>query len=287
MTGTIETRPLSDAFGVEVSGVDTAQPIDPAAFGAVLDAFHAHGVLLFRGQHLTPEALIAFSRNFGKIDVHIDRKYQLAGYPEIIVVGNVIEDGRLVSLFVNVDEEWHTDRCYMRKPSLVSLFYCVEAPPEGGDTKFAGAQAAYDALPDDEKARIDGLRAIHSFEAMDRHLRTQDPTRAPMTEAQRHEAPPVAQPIARTHPVTGRKSLYLSPEVIECVEGQSEDQGRKLIRRLTDHATQPQFVYRHKWRVGDLVVWDNRCTLHTATAYDADTYRRVMWRTTIEGDVPY
>ena len=287
MTGTIETRPLTDAFGVEISGVDTAHPVDAATFGAVLEAFHAHGVLLFRGQRLTPDALIAFSRYFGKIDIHNDRQYQLPGYPEIIVVGNVYEDGRLVSLFVNVDEEWHTDRCYMPKPSLGSLFYCVEAPPEGGDTKFAGAQAAYDALPDDEKAGIDGLRAIHSYETMDRHLRTQDPTRPPMTEAQRREAPPVAQPIARTHPVTGRKSLFVAPEVIECVEGHSEDDGRELIRRLTDHATQPQFVYRHNWRVGDLVVWDNRCTLHTATAYDAETYRRVMWRTTIEGDVPY
>ena len=287
MTGTIETRPLTEALGAEIVGFDTAQRIDAATFDAVLDAFHAHGVLLFRGQALTPEALIAFSRNFGNIDVHIDRQYQLAGYPEVIVVGNVVEDGRLVSLFVNVDEEWHTDRCYMPRPSLGSLFYCVETPPEGGDTKFAGARAAYDALPEGAKRRLDGLRAIHDFETLDRHLRTQDPTRPPLTDQQRREAPPVAQPIARSHPVTGHKSLYVCPEVIARVEGMTEEEGRRLIRALTDHATQPQFVYRHKWRAGDLVVWDNRCTLHTATAYDAGKYRRVMWRTTIEGDVPF
>jgi len=285
MSDTIETRPLTETFGAELIGIDIAQPVNAEAFCAVLNAFHAHSILLFRGQDLTPEALISFSRNFGTLD--IDSQYQLPGYPEIYVIGNIMEDGVLVSHLNNIEEEWHTDRCYMQRPSLGSLMYCVETPPEGGDTKFAGAQAAYDALTQTKKHFIDGRRSVHSYEELDQYLRIQDPTRPFLTDEERHDAPPVAQPIARTHPATGRKSLYVCPEVTTSVDGMDEAAGRQLIRELTDHATQPQFVYRHKWRVGDLVIWDNRCTLHTGTAFDADKYRRVMWRTTIEGEVPY
>ncbi len=285
MSDKIETRPLTETFGAELNGVDIARPVNAETFGTVLNAFHTNSILLFRDQNLTPEALIAFSRNFGKLD--IDPQYQLPGYPEIYLIGNIVEDGVLVSHLNNIEEEWHTDRCYMQRPSLGSLFYCLETPPEGGDTKFAGAQAAYDSLPEAEKQHIEGRRSVHSYEELDRYLRIQDPTRPFLTDEERRGAPPVAQPIARTHPATGLKSLYVCPEVTTSVDGMDEAAGRQLIRELTDHATQPQFVYRHKWRVGDLVVWDNRCTLHTGTAFDADKYRRVMWRTTIEGDVPY
>ena len=281
-----ETRPLTAAIGAEICGVDVSKPLDEATVEAVRDAFHSHSVLLFRGQTLTPETLIAFSESFGVIDLHIDPQYHLDGYCEIVVVGNVVVDGVMTSLFVNIDEEWHTDRSYMAHPSLGSLFYALEAPPEGAATRFAGTYAAYDALPAETKARIEGLRAVHDMAKLDVHLRTQDPTRPPLTDAQRREAPAVAHPIARTHPVTGRKALYICPEVISRVEGLPEDEGRALIAELTNHASNPRFVYTHQWQNGDLVVWDNRCTLHTATPYDTDKYRRVMWRTTIEGDRP-
>ncbi len=282
-----ETRSLTDAIGVEISGVDVSKPLDEATVEAVRDAFHSHSVLLFRGQTLTPESLIAFSEYFGVIDLHIDPQYHLDGYSEITVVGNVVVDGVMTSLFVNLDEEWHTDRSYMAHPSLGSLFYALEAPPEGAATRFAGTYAAYDALRPETKARIEGLRAVHDMAKLDVHLRTQDPTRPPLSDAQRREAPPVVHPIARTHPVTGRKALYICPEVISRVEGLPEDEGRALIAELTEHASNPRFVYTHQWQNGDLVVWDNRCTLHTATTYDTDKYRRVMWRTTIEGDEPF
>lgn len=282
-----ETRPLTDAIGVEIYGLDVSGSLDEAAIEAIRDAFHRHSVLLFRGQSFSPETLIAFSRHFGVIDLHIDPQYHLDGYPEITVIGNVVVDGVMTSLFVNIDEEWHTDRSYMAHPSLGSLFYAVEAPPEGAATRFAGTHASYDALADETKARIGGLRAVHDMARLDVHLRTQDPSRPPLTEAQRREAPPVAHPIVRRHPVSGRKALYICPEVISHIEGLPEDEGRALIAELTDHASQPRFVYTHEWRNGDLVVWDNRCTLHTATPYDTDKYRRVMWRTTIEGDKPY
>ncbi len=282
-----ETRPLSDAVGVEIRGVDVSRPLDDDTVDAIRDAFHRHSVLLFRGQALRPETLIAFSRNFGAIDLHIDPQYHLDGYPEITVVGNVVVDGVMTSLFVNIDEEWHTDRTYMAHPSLGSLFYAVEAPPEGAATRFAGTYAAYDALSAATKARIDGLRAVHDMARLDAHLRTQDPSRPPLSDGQRREAPPVAHPIARTHPVSGRKALFICPEVISRIEGLEAEEGRALIAELTDHASEPRFVHTHQWRNGDLVVWDNRCTLHTATTYDTDKYRRVMWRTTIEGDEPF
>lgn len=282
-----ETRPLSDSVGVEICGVDVSKPLNCGTVEAIRDAFHSHAILLFRGQSFTPESLIAFSGNFGDIDLHIDPQYRLDGYSEIVVIGNLVVDGVMTSLFVNIDEEWHTDRSYMAHPSLGSLFYAVEAPPEGAATRFAGAGAAYDALPAETKARIAGLRAVHDMAKLDVYLRTQDPTRPPLSDAQRREAPPVAHPIVRTHPVTGRKALFICPEVIAGVEGLEEDEGRALIRELTDHATQTRFVYTHEWRNGDLVVWDNRCTLHTATSYDTDKYRRIMWRTTIEGDKPF
>ena len=281
------TRLLSDAIGMEIRGVDLSHPLDHETVEAILEAFHSHSILLFRDQALTPESLIAFSENFGDIDLHIDPQYRLDGYSEIIVVGNLVVDGVMTSLFVNIDEEWHTDRSYMAHPSLGSLFYAVEAPPEGAATRFAGTYAAYDALPAETKLRIDGLRAIHDMARLDVHLRTQDPTRPPLSDAQRREAPPVAHPIVRTHPVTGRKALYICPEVIAGVEGLPEDAGRALIAELTDHASHTRFVYTHEWQNGDLVVWDNRCTLHTATPFDTDKYRRIMWRTTIEGDRPF
>ena len=281
-----ETQPLSDVFGVEICGVDVSGPLEPGIFAAIHNAFYGHSVLLFRGQSFTPESLIDFSKNFGDIDLFIDPQYRLDGYPEVIVVGNVMVDGLMTSLFINIDEEWHTDRSYMTLPSLGSLFYAVEAPPEGAATRFASAYAAYDALPAETKMRIDGLRAVHDMATLDVHLRTQDPTRPPLTDAQRREVPPVSHPLVRTHPVTGRKSLFICPEVISEVEGLPMDEGRELLLSLTTHASQPRFVYTHEWQNGDLVVWDNRCTLHTATSYDTDKYRRVMWRTTIEGDAP-
>jgi len=285
MNGKIETRPLTEALGAEIMGVDIAQTVNTETFDTILSTFEANGILLFRDQKLTPEALIDFSRNFGKLD--IDPQYQLPGYPEIYLIGNIMEDGILVSHFNNIEEEWHTDRCYMQRPSLGSLFYCLETPPEGGDTKFAGAQAAYDALPDAKKQFIENRRSVHSYEELDRYLRIQDPTRPYLTNKERRDTPPIAQPIARTHPSTGRKSLYVCPEVTTSVDGMDEAVGKQLIRELTEHATQPQFMYRHKWRVGDLMIWDNRSTLHTGTAFDASKYSRVMWRTTIEGDVPF
>lgn len=272
---------------MEIVGVDVSQAVGGATFDAVLDAFHAQCVLIFRQQNLTPESLIAFSRRFGELDTYIDARYQLEGYPEITVVGNVVKDGRYVSLFVHIEPEWHSDGSFMKRPNLGSLLYCVEAPPEGADTLFSSMYAAYDALPDETKRPIQGLRAVHSYETLDRYERTLDPDRPPLTDEQRREAPPVTHPIVRTHPVTGRKALYVCRDVISHVEGMSEDRGRDLVRELADHVTQPRFVYRHKWRKGDLVVWDNRCTMHSATPFDAQKYRRVMWRTTLIGDVPY
>ena len=279
-------RPFSDAVGVEIMGVDVSSTVADDVFDAILEAFHAHGVLLFRGQTLSPEALVAFSHRFGEIEIYVDRQYLLPEHPEILVVGNVVENGVMKSLFVNHAEEWHVDMIFTARPTLGTLFYAVETPPEGADTLFAGAAAAYDALPEETRARLDGLRVVYDYAVMDAQLRVQDPTRPAMSEEMRVRFPTVAHPLVRSHPVTGRKALWLAPGVTSQVEGMGADEGLALVKELTRHATQPRFVYRHKWREGDLVVWDNRSLLHSATPFDAGRYRRVMHRTTIAGDAP-
>ena len=286
-TWPFETRPLSEVVGVEIQGVDVSGPMADDVFGAILDAFHAHGVLLFRGHALSPEALIAFSRRFGEIEIYVDRRYLLPGYPEILVVGNVVENGVMTSLFVNHAEEWHVDMCFTERPTLGTLFHAVEAPPEGADTLFAGAAVAYDALSEETRAQLDGLRAVYDYAVMDEQLRVQDPTRPPMSGEMHQRFPPVAHPLVRTHPVTGRKALWIAPDVTSHVEDMEREEGLALLRDLLRHATQPQFVYRHEWREGDLVIWDNRSTLHSATPFDSGRYRREMHRTTIAGDVPF
>ena len=215
------------------------------------------------------------------METHIEADFLLPGYQEIVVIGNLMVDGKLRALFVNGREEWHYDYSYADRPSIAALFYAVEIPPEGGDTLFLDARAAYDALPADMKRRIDDLKGVNWYENLDRHLRTMDPSRPLPSEALRRQWPPVKHGLVETHPETGRRALRISPSVLSGVEGLTEADSKSLIDELLAHATAPQFVYRHRWKVRDLVIFDNRALLHSATWFDAEKYRRVMYRTTI------
>ena len=280
-TSQLEIQPLGGRLGCELVGLDLSRSITDELFQAVLDAFHQYSLLLVRDQNLHPDQIVCLSRGFGELEKHVEAPYLLDGYQDIVVIGNLVIDGEMRSLFVNGREEWHFDYAFAAKPSIGALFYAVTVPPEGGDTLFADMSAAYTALDEQQKVRIAELCAVHSYERLDAHLRTMDPTRPALSDEDKRRWPPVSHPIVHSHPVTGRKSIRIAPEVITDVEGLSTREGEQLIAELLAHSTQPQFVYRQEWREGDLLIFDNRCVLHTATVFDSEKYLRVMYRTTI------
>jgi taurine dioxygenase len=243
-------------------------------------------VLVFRDQEkLTPEQQIAFSRRFGPLEIHVQHHFHLAGHPEILIVSNVIEDGKPLGL-VDAGKYWHSDLSYMALPSLGSLLHSKEWPAEGGDTLFVNMVAAYEALPDDLKAKIDGLSAEHSYLA--RNLKQQKlngELRPGLTAEQAARVPPVVHPIVRVHPESGKRALFVSEGFTTHILGLPEEESDALLAQLYAHSTAPQFQYRHKWQPNDMVFWDNRQTLHLATGCPPDL-RRTLYRTTVQGDAP-
>jgi len=275
----ISFQGLVDSFGAEVLGVDLAEPLGAEETAAIWDAFHRYSVLLFRDQKLGPRQHIDFTRAFGPLEIHVQTAFLLPEHPEIYVISNIVEDGRPIGA-VDCALSWHSDSSYMAVPSLGSVLHGVEVPPVGADTWFAGMFAPYDALPEAKRRQYGALKAVHSYLRLQQK---QFPDR-PLTPLQREQAPDIAHPIVRVHPVTGRKSLFLGGAVIAGVEGMPDDEGVGMMRDLLDFATRDDFTYCHKWRPGDVVMWDNRCTLHKGTKYDVDRHRRRMHRTTLAGN---
>ena len=281
---TLTTRPLHPLFGVEIVGIDLTT-LDDARFAAIRAEFEAHSLLLFRDQTLDDAAQVAFSERFGPLETTV--KANPAGGTYFARQSNLdIETGAVIPsedrrmIYQKANYFWHTDSSFKRVPALCSLLSARIVPPEGADTEFATMRAAYDALPEDKKRRLDGLVAMHSLQ----HSRSLvDPD--VLTQDQRDEVPPVPQTLVRTNPVNGRKAVYVGAHAASIV-GWPREEGSAFLKELTEFATQERFVYRHKWRVGDLVVWDNRALLHRATAYDGAKYKRLMQRTTVAGDAP-
>ena len=243
-------------------------------------------MLLFRGANITPGQHIAFSRHFGPLEAHVIGDFGLPGHPEIFVVSNVKEDGKLKGA-VYAGQYWHSDLSYMQKPSLGSLLLCHEMPDVGGDTMWANLYRAYDTLSDTLKKFLGELRAVHdyshAYDTYFAHLKE----RPPLTPEQRAKTPPVEHPMVRTHPVTGRKALYVNPGFTTGIVGMPREESQPLLDFLFRHSTRPEFIYRHQWQVHDLVFWDNRCAMHYALADYDFSVRRHMHRTTIAGDAPY
>jgi len=279
-------RALSRACGAEVTGLDLTRPLDPESVGLLNQALGEHGILLFRDANLTPEQHIAFSRHFGPLETHVVGEFNLAKHPAIFVVSNVREEGKLKGA-VYAGQYWHSDLSYMPKPSLGSLLLCHEMPEIGGDTMWANMYLAYESLSDVMKKFLGGLKAVHDYSnAYDKyfaHLKE----RPPLTPEQRAKTPPVEHPMVRTHPVTKRKALYVNPGFTTGIVGMPREESEPMLEFLFRHSTRPEFIYRHKWRVNDLIFWDNRCTMHYALADYDFSVRRHMHRTTVAGDVPY
>lgn len=276
-----EVRPLSPLMGAEIRGLDASLPIGDAVRDSILDALDQYKVLAFRDQTLPPDAQAGFTRQFGELEPHINREFRGAGVPEVHPVNNLDENDRPARGKNIGNYSWHTDKSYLPRPSLATLLYAVQLPPEGGDTEFADMQAAYDALSNAQKNDLGVLRVVHSWE----RSRLKSGSR-PATEEEKSDAPPVVHPLVRTHPATGRKGLYIGNHTSH-VEGWPVEKGEALLRELLEFATQAQFVYRHRWQSGDMVMWDNRCLVHRAVAnFEIDRHVRVLNRTVVRGDVP-
>ena len=276
----LSIRPLAPALGAEIQGIDLSRPLDEATFTDVRDAFHEHSVILFRDQRLTEEQHIAFSRRFGPLEIHVATQYLLPDHPEIVVLSNVVENGKPKGI-EDAGRYWHSDLSYMRRPSLGSLLYALEVPEQGGDTLFAGMVAAYEALPADLKQRIAGLEAIHRYGDRWRKDAEEGRDRPQLTD--QAALPDAIHPVVRIHPASGRPALYVNEGFTVGIVGMAEDEARALLAELFAFSTQDAFTYRHRWRRGDLLFWDNRSVVHSATPYDRTAVRH-MHRTTIAGD---
>ena len=277
---------LSKACGAEVSSIDLTRPLAPDVVQSLHRALGENGILLFRDANVAPEQHIAFSRQFGPLESHVVGEFNLPGHPEIFVVSNVKEEGKLKGA-VYAGQYWHSDLSYMKKPSMGSLLLCREMPEIGGDTMWANMYLAYESLSDAMQNFLGRLRAIHdyshAYDTYFAHLKE----RPPLTAEQRAKTPPVEHPMIRTHPVTKRKALYVNPGFTTGIVGMPRDESQPILDFLFRHSTRAEFIYRHKWRVNDMIFWDNRCTMHYALADYDFSVRRHMHRTTVAGDVPW
>jgi len=280
----IAFRPLDGApgtsFGAEVAGVDPRLRADEATFREIEAGWYRHSILVFRGVEMSPDDHIGFTRRFGPLHIMTPPEHNLDGHPEIFVIGNAVkEDGTALGLR-GAGMGFHTDGEDKAVPNAGSFLYARRVPPEGGDTLFADMYAAYEALPAEIRDKIAGRQARFSRKAL-HHINY---PHLPMP-AELHDRPDVWHPLARRHPKSGRVALYIGRWACD-IEGLPEAEGRELVGYLQEFARQPRFVYRHRWREGDAVLWDNRCAQHCATPFDEARYVRLMHRTTLEGEPP-
>jgi alpha-ketoglutarate-dependent taurine dioxygenase len=282
---TLTIRPVGPTFGAEVNGMPIHGDVSPELMAQFISLLHRYRVLIVPDLTLDPGDLVAFSRRLGPLEIHSRFENTLPQHREVFCVGNVERDGMKASFNRGV-EQWHADSSYREVPSDASLFYAEIVPDEGGDTMFADATTAWRTLEPAMQRQVEGLYAVHSLETLRQWGQLHNPDRAPGTDNQAAEYPPVRQHLVRRHPVTGAKSLYVCPAVISHIEGLSKDESAALIERLIMHVTQARFVYGHRWRKGDLVMWDNRAVLHTASLFDHTKYQRLIYRTTLAGNAP-
>jgi alpha-ketoglutarate-dependent taurine dioxygenase len=285
---TITVKPRHPALGAEVRGVDMRRPMDAGTVQAVVDAWTRHLVLVFPDQRVTDQEHVAFTRHFGEPEVFHQTSVSLRSdrVREIFLVSNVDEEGRLMrpsepsQKQLSSARQWHTDSSYRPMPSMGSLLHGIEISRTGGITQFINMYMVYDELPDGLRRQVEGRKARHDFGMLSRLVGSPPPT--PEEQAR---MPPVWHPMVRRHPVSGRKSLYISSIYNDAVEGMGDTVARRLIEDLSEFAAQPKYMYRHVWEPHDVLMWDNRCTVHAVTPHDPEE-RRVMHRTTIVGREP-
>lgn len=277
----LEIRPLHGDFAAEVIGAPPALDVDDATLREIEAAWFRYGILVFRDLDMTPAQHVAFSRRLGPLHIMVPSEFNLPDFPEVWAVGNAEENGKPLSLR-GAGMGFHTDGEDKIVPNAGSFLYGRIVPPEGGDTLFADMRAAYAALPDEVKRKIAGRRG--RFSRADMHA-INYPHMRPYTPEELAARPDVYHPLVRRHDKSGGVSLYIGRWACD-IEGLPKDEGRALVAWLQEFARQDRFIYRHRWRDGDGVLWDNRCTQHCATPFDEARYTRLMHRTTLEGTAP-
>ena len=269
----ISVTPLTDSFGAVLSGVDASDFLDDAVFPGIEAAFLNFGLIALRGQTIYHETHLAISARFGEMDVHPQPQFTVPEANEIYVFGNTRAEGNATG-----GRYWHSDQSYLTNPCAVGLMVAAEVPEEGGDTLFAKMYAAYDALDADTKARIAPLTATHLWHKM------KSPERiAELDDEQKAKLEGAVHPVVRVHPRSGRKALFVNEGFTAKINDLPDDEAEALLDQLCKHCLQPQFQYRHEWQAGDLVIWDHRCLIHSATYYNPEQ-RRTLYRTSIKGE---
>ncbi len=274
----IQVKRLSYALGAEVTGVDVSKPLSEATIGAIRAAWLEHQVLVFPNAELTPDQQVAFSRNFGDIELNLTKHYRDAASPGVVRITNRVVDGK-PSISRNVGRTWHSDSAFACVPPMGSLLYCAALPDVGGDTLFASTYMAYERLSPTLRGIVDRLEVVND------RLAAPELTWIPPEQAAREriEYPPTVQPMVRVHPETGRKGIFCNETVTVRIHGMTVEESRGLLHYLYAHSIRAEFVYRHRWNLGDLVMWDNRCTIHLAPVdYDMNQVRD-MYRVTLAG----
>jgi len=271
--------PLTDHTGAEVAGLDFTQPIDGETRATLNKAFVEHHVLVIRGQHFSPDDFKAAVQLFGELQAHDKQERHVPGHPDIECISNqeIVNGRRIIP-----GETFHTDHSNHPRPPKATTLFAVELPSSGGDTQYVNMHDAYDGLPEKTKQKIDGLKAVHVYQS-----KYSPRSLAGLNDDSRSKLPPPGvHPLVRTHPENGRKALFLNPVRMESIVGMEDDDALKLIDELMQHATQKKYEYRHKWRHGDWVMWDNRSVMHQANPdYDMNE-RRYLYRLMLKGEVP-
>ena len=271
----ITVSPLSEAIGARIEGVDLSRELDGGTFDTIRNALFEHAIIVVPGQTLDEDDQERFCRYFGELEM-VRSGEATSDRPAVLMITNVTDSGRPTAL-EDGEMMFHYDQCYYENPALGSTLYAIEVPDEGGNTLFANCRLAYEALDDDWKARLDGLRALHYYDYK------RDPTLRPSTI--NPDAPQWVHPVLRTHPETGKKAIYVNRLMTLWIEGIDREESDEILDYLFAHIEKPEFVYEHEWTVGELIMWDNRCSAHARTWFSPDK-RRMMRRVTVRDPYP-
>jgi len=275
---TFTVKPADAACGAEICGLDASEPLSPQDADLLYQAFLEHQVIFLRDQHLTPADQKRFVGNFGEVGAYNrpkERQHPKYASDEIMLISNVREDGQVIGAHPDGEMMWHTDTPYLANPHKATTLYGVEVPAVGADTMFSNQYAVYDALPDRLKTRLAGAMAMNAYEF--------GTTIKTFERYDREKVPHHAHPVFRRHPETGRIAVYVCPLMTEEIIGVPEDEGRAMLEEIYEIQRDPKFIYRHKWRVGDLIIWDNRCLVHARSDFSPDQ-RRLLRRVTVSDE---
>jgi len=278
-------------LGAEIHGLDLRERLSGDAVDELRRVFHENGVVCIRGQTLTPEQQIAFGKYFGEPEEHFLTQFLLPGYPELLVVSNVLENGKHIGI-VDAGSSWHTDVSYMKNPTYLSMLYALEVPHRDdgvslGNTLFTRTAFAYETLADEIKTALAGKTSIHSYGSRSKARHESGSKREKPTQAQLERAKDVEHPIFRRHPYCDKTCIFVNKAYTTRIPGLEPEESSRYLNALLEHLTRPDFIYRHQWKVGDLIVWDNTQTQHIASFDYTEQQRRRMHRVSLRGTVPY